>query len=197
MDSPLNFHDFLKVPEYFQDYCPQFRYHLMDLSIYSDDEIRKELIRLVLFVMKNIDSTKINELFSERLFPLVLNLLESKKGIEYIEDMLYYIFNKSSYLDEEKTIKRIGQIPKFEPIKEYLMTLAEKWEQRGNKKGFEKGFEKGEIHLVSKQLRIKFREKADMWIDKLPELSSDELDIIAERILTANSLPEVFKGFSE
>ncbi len=161
----------------------------MDLSTYSDGEIRDELIRLVLFVMKNIDSAKINELLAECLRPLILNLLETKKGIEYIEDMLYYIFNKSSHLDEEKTINRINQIPKLDRIKEYVMTLAEKWEQ--------KGIERGEINLVSKLLRIKFRDEADAWINKLPEFSSEKLDIIAERILTANSLPDVFKGFAE
>ncbi len=70
------------------------------------------------------------------------------------------------------------------------MTLAEKWEQQG----IEKGIDQGKIGLVSKQLTIRFRGEARDWTDKLNQLSSEKLDLIAERILTANTLPEVFQG---
>ena len=73
------------------------------------------------------------------------------------------------------------------------MTWAEKWEQQG----IEKGINQGKIRLVSKLLTVKFRDDAVEWINKLNRLSSDELDTIGERILTAKTLLDVFQGVIE
>ncbi|MCP4754758.1 MAG: hypothetical protein GY866_28090 [Proteobacteria bacterium] len=75
------------------------------------------------------------------------------------------------------------------------MTLIEKLEQRGYEKGIERGIGKGEINVVSKQLRTKFKDEAEDWIEKLQDLPPDKLEEIAERIITEDSLSAIFKGF--
>jgi hypothetical protein len=144
--------------------------------------------------MRNIDAENINELLFNKYLPLFSTLMRKKRGIEYIEDMLYYLSYKSEHMDKNIVIERLGRIPETENLREVIMTLAEKWEQQGIEKGIEKGIDQGKIRLVSKQLIIKFRDDAIAWINKLSQLSSDELDIIGERILTAKTPSDVFQG---
>lgn len=203
-NAALTLHDMLDVPEDFKPYCPQLTYSLMDLSSYTDEEIQGELFnKLALIVMKNIDSPEIAELLFERFPSLILDLLESKRGVEYVEDMLYYLFSSSPHVQENKIIQEIEGIQKSKTIKEYVMTLVEKWEKRGIEQGIiqgleqgiEKGIGQGEIRVVSKLLTAKFKEDAIVWIEKLPELSPESLEEIAERIITRDTLVEIFEGY--
>jgi hypothetical protein len=233
--APLSVHDALNVPEYMRPFCPEMRYELMDLSALTDDDIQGEILqRMVLLVMRNIDSATINESLFGTYLPLFSELTRKKRGIEYIEDMLYYLSYKSDHMDKDIVIERLGRVSETENLREVIMTLAEKWEQQGIEKGIEKGIERGmekgikkgiergiekgikkgiergiekgiekgieegidqgKIRLVSKLLTIKFRDDAVAWINKLGQLSSDELDTIGERILIAESLSDVFQG---
>ncbi len=198
--APLSVHDFMNTPDFLKEYCPQMKYDLMDLSSIEDKDIRGNLqVRLMLLIMKNIDSPHITELLFESYLPLFAELLKDKRGLEHIEDMLYYLSCKGRHLDEDEVIKQLNHNPENTGIKEVIMTLAEQWKQEGIELGIEKGKIEGKIEgkidIVSRQLKIRFREEACQWTDKLKHLSLDELDIISERILTVQSLTEVFEGF--
>lgn len=188
--APKNVHDLLDVPEYLKLYCPQMSFELMDLSSLKDEDIRGEILqRMVLHIMMNIDSPDINELLFEKYLPFWDEISKEKRGIEYIEDMLYYLSYKSQYLDRERTVEQLSHYPETQNVREVVMTLAEQWKQEG--------IDQGQIRLVSKQLHIKFRNDAQDWVDSLNRLSSKELEIIAERILTAGTLEEVFSELGE
>lgn len=189
--APLTVHDYLDIPKSLIAYCSPTDYHLLDLSSLSDDDIKGDILqRLFLLVMQNIDSKHITELLFDKYFPLFKELMKQKRGVEYIEDMLYYLSYKSKHLKQADVIKKLTQNPDHPEIKEVVMTLAEQWKQEG----IEKGIEKGKIGIVSRQLTIRFRDEAEPWIKKLGQLSSRELDTVSERILTENSLPNVFDG---
>ncbi len=70
------------------------------------------------------------------------------------------------------------------------MTLAQQWKQEGKKEGNQEG----KAGLVSRLLLLKFKDEAEDWKKRLNQLSSDELDRIGDRIITADTLPEVFQG---
>lgn len=70
------------------------------------------------------------------------------------------------------------------------MTILDQRELRG----IEKGIEKGELNVLVKLLNMKFKAEASEWIEKLNALPPSSIDEIAERILTKNSLEEVFEG---
>ncbi|MCP4054227.1 MAG: Rpn family recombination-promoting nuclease/putative transposase [Mesoflavibacter sp.] len=180
-------HDYLKVPKDLKDFVPNFKYGLMHLKGLADDEIKGILmVRLVLLIMKYIDSPDLNQILEERVLPLVKSLLESKSGLEIIQDMLYYLADKGKFLDEEKTVKLFQSIKTTEPIQELMMTLGEKWEARGETNG--------KIQMIEKLLASKFRkENAQLWLKKLAQYPPTKLDIIGENILTANTIEEVFK----
>jgi len=232
--SPLTVHDFMDVPEFLKPYCPQMTYDLMDLSSLKDEDIQGELFQqLVLLIMRSIDSPDINELLFEKYFPFIKEVLKQKRGIEYIEDMLYYLSYKSKYLDRAKIVEQLSHDPETKNVREVAMTLAEQWKQEGisigiekgmgrgmekgkqegmekgiekgmekgkqegMEKGIEEGIKKGKTTLVYKQLFIKFKNEAEGWTERLSWLSSEEMEIVAERILTAGTLEEVFSGFVE
>jgi len=197
--APLTIHEMLEVPEYMKPFCPQLTYGLMDLSSFSDEDIQGEIFqRLALLVMRNIDSPDINQLLFDKYLPLLIELVKRKRGVEYIEDMLYYLIYKSQHLDKDLVIERLASSQETENLQEAFMTLAEKWEQQGIEKGINQGInqgiDQGKINLVSKLLIIKFRDEAREWTGKLNQLSTEKLDLIAERILTANTLSQVFQG---
>lgn len=185
--AALKIHDYLNVPKYLKPYCPPGEYHLLDLSAYSDEEIQGDILhRLMLLVMQNIDSENITELLFDKYFPLFTELLQKKRGVEYIEDMLYYLSYKSKHLKKDEVLEQLSHTPENNEIKEVVMTLAEQWKQEG--------IEKGKIGIVSRQLTIRFRDEAGSWIKKLERLSSKDLDTVSERILTEDSLSDVFQG---
>lgn len=189
--APLDLHDLLKVPGYLKPYLPGFSYLLMDLSSYSDEQIKGELfVQLALQVMKHVDSPDLMLTLEQKLFPFVVELFGTKTGLEAIKTMLYYLSNSSDHLDKDRVIRLFTEAPLDKMGAEVIMTLAEQWRQEGE----EKGIEKGKIGIVSRQLTIRFRDDAEQWLERLKELSADELDIVSERLLTAGSIADVFSG---
>jgi predicted transposase/invertase (TIGR01784 family) len=187
---PNRFRQYMNPPEYLRANCPEFSYDLMDLSELSDSAVQGEpFIRLALLAMKHIDSPKINELLEGRLLPLISEVLGIESGLEYVEELLYYLFKKGNHLDEEKTVKTLQRIPENTTVKETVMTLAEKWEQRGR----EEGREEGKNIIVSKMLQLKFNKNAEYFIERLNDVSPDQLDTIAERILTMDRIEDIFR----
>ena len=91
-----------------------------------------------------------------------------------------------------------------ERIKEWEKELIEKGLQegikrgieegleRGLEKGLEQGIEKGEAEVLLRQLERKFGEVPPEYRQRIAEADSDQLLAWAERILTAESVDDVF-----
>jgi flagellar biosynthesis/type III secretory pathway protein FliH len=96
----------------------------------------------------------------------------------------------------------LNKIPQTEQTEEYVMTLIETWRQRGYEKGVAEGIEQGieqgmkakSTALIAKQLKLKFSSESDIWIEKLATFNLQQLEMVAERILFSDSLPEIFDG---
>ena len=73
-------------------------------------------------------------------------------------------------------------------------TFAEQCRQEGVEIGLQKGQQKEGVRIVSKQLKIKFQDQAEKYHDLLENASTEVLEMIAERILVANQIEEVFDG---
>ncbi len=69
-----------------------------------------------------------------------------------------------------------------------MSTLAEKWLEEGERKGKEKG----RRELVKRQLCLKFGSLVPAVEQKLDQASDAELDLVAERVLTATTLEQIF-----
>ncbi len=195
--AALHFHDFLKVPEPLKPYVPSFEYHLVDLSGMRDDQIKGTLfLRVFLMIMKHIDSPELSDLLATVIWPLFEKLFEEGSGLRYLEEVLYYLFKASSHLKEEEVVQQVQNLLSFENAQEVIMTVAEQLEQKGIKQGIEQGIEQGKILVASKLLYKKFGHAAIPYQDRLASLSTDELEILIERLITESSLEDIFQGFS-
>ena len=61
---------------------------------------------------------------------------------------------------------------------------------------FQQGVQQGTLQLVVKLLHKKFDHLPESYQSDLSLLSVSELELLAERIVTASDLKEVFQGFS-
>ena len=67
-------------------------------------------------------------------------------------------------------------------------------EQKGRQEGEQKGLLKGQALAMSFQLKLKFREQYEAYMKYLPMLNSQQLDLVAERILWKDKIEDVFEG---
>lgn len=194
--AALNYHKYLDVPEALKPYVPNFQYHLTDLSRFTDDQIKGELLlQVMLMAMRHIDSPHLVSYLKEVLFPLCRKALESGTGLEFLEDLLYYLFNANPHLKADEDLAQIHGMLTFENTEKVIMTIAEQLEQRGLQKGRQEGLQEGEARFASKLLQKKFGSLAEPYLDILKTLSLDELDLIGERIISESSLEKIFEGF--
>jgi predicted transposase YdaD len=138
-------------------YQPDFEYHLLDLSAYSEDEIKgSAAARVVLLLLKYAYSP---ELF-ERL-PDMLGLLPfpEESAIEYLRRTLYYVTGIRGGLTENEfrevlakafTEKGEGAMETF--LDEYIR----QGEQRGRQQGLQQGMQQGELELLLRLARGRF-----------------------------------------
>ena len=182
-------------------YIPDYEYLLFNISRYSDEEIKGQAqLRIVLTIFRDIFTKDANE-FHESMIRAIeyLSELDDKQtGIEYFETMMRYIFNVRSDLTERDVEKLIAKIENNYPEgSEVLMTLAERFVEKGMEKGIEKGMEKGETNALVKTaiklLTKKFGNIPEEVRTKISKLDNSTLEIIIEGIFEYKSLDDIKK----
>ncbi len=74
----------------------------------------------------------------------------------------------------------------------YITTAERLGFQRGIQEGIDKGIEKGELLLLQRQLARKFGNISTHYLQQLQQASAEELLKLADRILDAQSLEDLF-----
>lgn len=69
-------------------------------------------------------------------------------------------------------------------------------EDVGRELGREEGRGEGATNVISKQLRLKFRDKVLQYENVMKTLTLDQIEVISERILTCDTIESVFEGVS-
>ncbi len=215
------FHDFINPPDSLKAHVPDFEFRMIDLSHLEDDQIKGELIlQIGLLTMKHIDNPLLTDFLFKKLTPMFFALDEKKTGLEYLETILYYLSQGSDKLDKDYVIQNLKNYSGPKTFKEVFMTLAEQWTQEGILKGIEegmlkgieegmlkgvekgmlKGVEKGmlkgklegEFLLIWKLLKQKFGKNAKSIKAQLEQCTPEELELVAEKILTSNTIEDLF-----
>ena len=115
-------------------------------------------------------------------------------GFDALVRVLMYIIEvvDGATLDHLKWVDREVDAPEGE----VTMTLAEKLrqegEQRGLEKGLKQGHDQGQRALLLKLLKTRFDGLTIVEESRVQKASRDELEKMAERILTARTLADVF-----
>ncbi len=142
-----NFADLVRVPPGLEVFAPRFRYHLCDLSTFTDDELRGEaVLRAALLTFKHIFDPDL----AERL-PGVLGLLADVLGhptaLGSLETLLRYVTSASTAVKPEDLGRAIEEA--FHHKGDDLMpTAAEIWIEQGKKQGHQQGLQQGQAETA-------------------------------------------------
>ncbi len=110
-------------------YVPDFEYVMLDLTQYSDTEIKGLVLsRVVMLLFKHISDPDIMEKLPA-IFSLMQEIVEAEDGLRYLEVVLRYVANTLDMSDEE--IKSVVETSVSKGKGESIMTLAGRWMNKG------------------------------------------------------------------
>lgn len=189
---------------------PDFRFLLDDVSHASDADLRSRafghagrIVALTLLAMRDARSLdRLSRSFAQWA-DLVTEILEAPTGRDALQAVLSYVLQVGDEASQRKFVKTVVEaVPE---TRELVMTLAQKWKNEGRlagekdgrlageKDGLKRGREEGERLVLEKLLTLKFRELPAAARERLGSATTEELDLWAERILTATTLEEVLR----
>jgi len=117
---------------------------------------------------------------------LLQQLFDGPGGQRALLQLLSYISAVVPDLAPEKVSESLERaLPERTNI---MSTLAEKWLEEGELKGKEKG----RRELLKRQICLKFGSLTKAVEERLDQAENTELDLFAERVLTATTLEQVF-----
>jgi len=190
-----SFQSLTDMPPGLESYVPAFEYELCDLASLSDGEVKGMVIlKTALLALKHIRNNDIAEKLPG-IFTLLSELATKTTGLEYLETLLRYVTSASDSVDAEMLINVLeSALPNTgETI---MPTLAQKWMEEGELRGLEKGREEGrkqgEASIFNRLLQLKFKEIPSQFQAKIDEADADTLLRWGERILSAQTLDEIF-----
>ncbi len=98
---PTDFQSLFELPEALISFLPNYNYWLCDLSRYSDEEIKGDIIlRVTLLLLKYIMHDDLRERLPD-ILSLIQNLSELQTGLEYLETVLHYLARGTDKVSED------------------------------------------------------------------------------------------------
>ncbi len=129
----LNLIDIVNHEKEIINYLPDFEYIINDLSQYSDNDIKGNVITKIMnLIMKHIFDRELDEAL-RKTFGLIRSIKDQKTGLELLEMMLRYVISS-----REVDLKKIKKIVEAEQIKkggDVVMTTAEILRKEGKLEG--------------------------------------------------------------
>ena len=193
----------LTLPEALAPHAPDFRYVLCDLTGLAETEISGAvLLRVALLLMKHISAPRLAERLPE-VFGLLRELGDRRTVLRALETLLRYLAAAAETVSEED-LRRALAAALPEPEETLMATLAQQWleqgqaqgrkegRQEGRQEGRKEGRAEGEYRLLTKQLENRFRALPKPINERLKAARAEQLEQWAVRLLTAQSLDDLF-----
>lgn len=160
----------VELPIGLEHYVPQFQYYLYDLSQYSDDEIKGEIIsRVTLLLFKHIYDEDFGERFI-RICKLFHDWQDKKTALEFMRSVLEYIGNASGTVTLEQVREGVTTALSVEGEK-LMPTLFEQLKKEGREEGREAGLVEGLLMGIQLTLDIKFGEAGLVLYQRIQNIS--------------------------
>ncbi|MBL7064195.1 MAG: Rpn family recombination-promoting nuclease/putative transposase [Anaerolineae bacterium] len=139
----LNFGALFGGPEPLRAYWPEFRYQLCDLSAYSDEEIKGEIIlRVGLLLLKYIFREDVEE-HLPGILALIRELRDQATALEYLETVLRYVALGTDKVTKEGLQRAVEAAFAGRGGAAMGKTLAEQWIEEGMQRGIQQGMQQG------------------------------------------------------
>ena len=171
------------------------RFVLDDLATASDDDLRARamtaLATLVFHCMKNARNPEALVRSLATWAGTMLEVLVSPRGGEALGTVMRYILMVHPDR-KDLVLQRLGESLREGQLKETLMTAGEELIAMGEARGEARGLVLGKRALVTKLLVARFGPLPSKAIEALDHADADALDRLAEHVLSAPSLEQVF-----
>ncbi len=174
-------------------FVPDFTFVLDDLSRLDDEALRAraltELGRLTLLVLQRCRGAEDPVSVLRPWMQTVVAVLTAPKGVEALSAIAGYIIEASEGRPEDigAFFRELG--PRAQ---EAYVTAAEKLTAQVRAKALEQGRTEGQVALLSRLLTLRFGAVPEGAQAAIRAASPAELDRLAERVLSAATLDEVF-----
>ena len=178
--------------------------HLPDLQIILDDltargeqHIRKRRLPVaaMLTALSLLGMPKRDALTAlANLVDLLRQLPMDRAGQDTLAAVLCYVFEVADPEPEPQRLQGFLARNVGSQATEVVMSAAEKLRQQGRAEGRAEGETRGRAATLLKLLTLKFGELTVTTRKRVEASSIDQLDRLAERILSANTLREVFES---
>ena len=174
---------FSGITEHIARFLPEFDYLLIDLSQYTDDQIRhifhSTALSISLLLLKNIfDNRELRANFF-RIFDKVPELLQKSEGENFFNSILMYLF----YGSDLGADYIVHSFQKFSTTGGNIaMSTAEKLIKKGKQEGIREGIRKGKQEGIKETARKMIREGFKIeTICKVTGLSQKEVEALQKK----------------
>lgn len=198
--TPLNLAGMYDGPTELMAYFPDFRYWLVDLSRFTDEEVRGEaVLRLVLLAMKHVNDPdgirRVHEIFK-----LMERLWQTESTAEVVALVLRYLATGSTTMTEADLRDAMEQHwPEGVAI---MATMADNWLRQGIQQGIQQGLREGRrqglLDAISLGLQLKFGSEGLLLMPEIRRIEALEvLETIYDGILSAESLDDLRRIYAQ
>jgi predicted transposase/invertase (TIGR01784 family) len=123
--------------DHFSQFIPEFEYLLIDLSTFSDEEIKtviftRTAVKIALLVQKNIFRPEKLRKHLNDFFKLGILYFKEEEGLRFLESVCKYIYTAAE-ISAEEILKAVENLP--EHAEEVFMTAAEQLRKEGREEG--------------------------------------------------------------
>jgi predicted transposase/invertase (TIGR01784 family) len=198
--GPRNFHKLLRpspaeLPE-LQRLTPAFEFLLDDLHTQSDEQLRSRALsqaaQATLWAMRDARN---GQQFLHALAtwgPILAELCATRSGLAAVELILGYTAQAGSDLQAEELAERLASLAGPEAA-QVMSSIAEQLHQKGREEGREEGRQEGQRLTLLRLLRLRFQPLPENVVARIEAANSEQLELWAERVLTAQTLDEVLR----
>ncbi len=193
-----SFHDLVGMPsEAFRTYIPDFSFAFFNVRGMDEAKVQEKiLLKFYVEIIKMQNDPDIKGL-PPRLVRGLLESMEQRTALEYIEIFFRYLVKSSGYLSQEDYKKALELLP--EGGEKIMETLADQWLREGEDRGVILGKQEG---LVEGELKNAHETLIDLAAEQygpLPGMlpvkirsiqSIDNLRVLARKIIRTESLDE-------
>jgi len=171
---------------------------LQDLSHVPDDQLKgTALLRMALLLLKHVHDPELPRLLP-RWAATWRQVLEAS-GWQGIRLVLKYVLESAEQVGVDDLRQLFRNDLRLEAGEDVVMTVADRLRAEGREEGREEGRQEGREEgrkegkrLLLRLLTLRFRELPEPVVAWVQGATPEELELWAERILTAASLDEVF-----
>ncbi len=180
------------------EYIPDFKYILLDLTQYSDREIKGVLLcRAVLLLFKHIHAPDFEEQLGA-IFAMLDELKQSDNGFRYLEAIFRYLHSTAD-ISSDKIKKIVKQNLDFKKG-ELFMTLGERLKkegfeqgvQQGIRQGVQQGIQDGLLEAIDLGLSLRFEDQSQVLMKTVSQIDDvDRLRAIKEALKSVKDVSEL------